>query len=265
MSDLSGLHLLAEAGKEEISFLIFSKSPFALHGFYAYSFKKHLSAEEYEERIQHILSKETVLKHSFESVHIFYNSDESTLVPAAYFSPADKENIAALMFGEDRRSVCFYEAVKGTDIQNIYRIPEKIHTAMKTAFPQHYFSHSVSCGLEKQREGDVLECTVYHNNIRIILFKAGALQAVQYKEYSSPNDVCYYLLNACERFSLDPSAVKLLLSGMIDVHSNLYKEVYRYFLNISFLQLPDDAIITDKLDEHPHHFFSHLSALAQCV
>ncbi len=264
-SDISNLHLLAEAGKEEISFLIFSKAPFALHGLYAYSFKKFLNAEEYAERIRNILAKENMLRNTFASVNIFYNNSESTLVPAEYFSPNDKEQIASLMFGENKTTVTFHEIVKGQNIYNIYRIPEKIHQAINEAFLQNYFSHSTSCQLRNNKAGDVLECTVYHNNIKVILYKAGNLQLVQYFEYSSPSDVCYYLLNSCERFAVSPSVVQVSISGMIDINSNLFKEIYRYFLNVSLLQLPEDVIITDKLNEHPHHFYSHLSVLAQCV
>ena len=261
----SDMHLLAEAGKEEISFLIFSKSPFALHGFYAFSFARNIGPAEYADTIRHIIHKEHVLQQQFASCHIFYDGDETVLVPGQYFSEADKEKIAELMFGENSATVCFHENVKENGIKNVYRVPQKIHEAMTGAFPKSHFSHSSSSQLVKDGEEDTLRCVVFHNNIKIILFKAGKLQVVSYAEYVSPSDVCYHLLNTCEQFGVQPETVLLVLSGMVDERSNLYIEIYRYFLHVSFWGLPEGINIEHKLDEQPHHFYSHLVSLAQCV
>ena len=261
----SDMHLLAEAGKEEISFLIFSKNPFALHGFYAFSFARNIEPAEYAETVKHIVHKEHVLQQEFSSCHIFYNGDESVLVPAQYFVEADKEKLAALMFGENSATACFHENVKDNGIKNVYRVPQKIYDAMNAAFPKSSFSHACSSQLMDEGHTDTLRCIVYHNNIKIILFKDSKLQAVRYAEYLSPSDVCYHLLNTCEQFGVQPEIVQLILSGMVDEHSNLYKEIYRYFLLVSFGGLPEGISIEHKLDEQPHHFYSHLVSLAQCV
>ena len=264
--DYANLHLLAEAGKDEISFLIFTKSPLQLQGFYTYSFNKHISDRECAGFIKEIVEKESVLQNKFASVNIFYNRKECTPVPTEYFSEGEKHQYCNLLFGEDKTSFCFYENAKRSDIKVVYRVPSKVHDTLRHLFPSNIFAHSVSMQVaEDKYPGNVLECTVYHNTVKMLLFKAGKLQAVQYAEYAVPADVCYHLLNLCERYEILPTELQLLLSGMVDEHSNLYKDIYRYFLHVAFLKLPPGTTVADKLDEHPHHFYSHLSALAQCV
>lgn len=264
--DLPGLHLLAEAGKDEISFLLYSKDPLVLQGFYTYSFNKHISDNESAGLITEIIHKEPVLQRPFLSSRIYYNQRECTIVPAEYFSEQEKHHFCNLMFGEDKTGLCFAETVKGTDMKAVYRIPATVHETLKVAFPAAVFSHSATCeAASDNHPGNVLECIVYHNTVKMLLFKEGQFQLLQYAEYTVPADICYYLLNVCSQFDVSPVSVQLLLSGMVDLHSNLYKEIYRYFLNVVLLQLHADVGVADKLNQQPHHFYSHLSALAQCV
>lgn len=264
--DYTNLHLLAEVGKDEISFLIFSKSPFELKGFYTYSFNKHISDRECANFIKEIVNKEQVLQNKFTGVNVFYNRKECSTVPAEYFSEGNKHTFCNLLFGEDETSFCFHENAKKSDIKVVYRVPAKVHDMLREMFPSNIFAHSLSVEVSGHTHtGNVLACTVYHNTVKMILYKEDKLQAVQYAEYTVPADVCYHLLNLCERADIELSSVQLMLSGMVDEHSNLYKEIYRYFLQVAFLPLATGTTVADKLAEHPSHFYSHLSVLAQCV
>ena len=84
---------------------------------------------------------------------------------------------------------------------------------------------------------------------------------VQYFNYTTPADVCYHLLNVAERFEVAPSSIRLTLSGMIDVDSTLYKEVYKYFLHVNFATTHDFEV-AEGFEGLPSHFYHHLTALA---
>jgi len=57
----------------------------------------------------------------------------------------------------------------------------------------------------------------------------------------------------------------LELSGLIEKQSELYNELQKYFLNISFDHMEDSIKITDELREYPLHYFSSLLKMAICV
>jgi hypothetical protein len=266
IEDISASHLLVELRNCEVSFLIFCNMPFALKGFYVYELDKNLPAAVYANELKTIIDNEGILHPSFATVQVCYNFSASTLVPKDYFVEAEKENMLELMFGKDASAYCFYEDVLDNDMKIVYRVASKIYETVNELFPKNKFSHASSMQLQENKlEGDMLECMVYHNTIKLILCKNSKLQIVQFFDYETPIDVSYHLLNVCERFAVSPSIVKLVLSGMIDVQSNLYDDIHKYFLDIHFAPLPEDTIVSEAMKAHPTHFYHNLTALAQCV
>jgi Protein of unknown function (DUF3822) len=265
INDISTSHLLVEACADEISFLIYSQYPIALEGVYIYQFEKNIDAVDYAIDIKKIIAEEKILQHSFASIHIYYNFTNATLIPNKYFVEAEKENVLDVMFGINKSTYCFYEGIKDNGMKIVYRIPSKIYETMNEVFPKNKFSHATSSQLQKDiLNGDKLSCIVYHNCIKIILVKENQIQIVQFFDYEMPIDVSYHLLNVCERFKVSPSTVQLSISGMIDEKSNLYDDIHKYFLNIYFATLPSDIEIAESMKALPLHFYSNLTALAQC-
>ena len=262
----SDLHLLAETGHNEISFLVYEKKPFSLQGFYMYSLNRHITPVDYAAALERTLQKEDVLHQKFASCTICSNHTESGLIPSEYFDEREKEKYANLLFGEDKRAVFFKDDVKGQYIKNVYRIPAIVFGILNRFFPDNKITHSTTLQLNCSKAfGEVLNCVVYHNGIKVFLFIESKIQIVQYFEYQSPVDVCYHLLNICERFYISPDSVQLQLSGIVEEHSDLYRNLFNYFLNISFAPLPEGSTLSHPLQVHPHQFYSNLSALAACV
>jgi hypothetical protein len=266
IEDVSASHLLVELSNCEVSFLIFSTTPFALQGFYVYEIEKNIPASNYANELKDILHEEAIFHQTFARVQVCYNFTAATLVPKDYFVEAEKENMLDLMVGKDASTYCFYEDVLDNEMKIVYRVSSKIYETVNELFPKNKFSHASSMQLQANKfDGNTLECIVYHNSIKVILAKNGKLQIVQFFDYETPIDVSYHLLNVCEQFAVSPSEAKLILSGMIDVKSNLYGDIHKYFLNINFAALPADTTLADDMKVHPTHFYTNLTALAQCV
>jgi hypothetical protein len=263
IDDYSSLHLVAEAGSDEVSFLIFEKQPFTAHGFYTFNFDKHLSVSALSEKVAEIIESENVLSRPFASSTIFYNYREVTPVPDEYFIYGQNEAVCNLLFGEDKRTIVFHENIKAIPAKVIYRAPQKVHDMLRNHFAGSIFKHAASQITEQS--GNVIDCTVYHSTIKLVVWKNGKLQLLQYFDYTSPADVVFHLLNTCRQLDLPPEEVKLLLSGMIVESSVLYEEIYKYFLHVELKVLPQEVSLAGKLNDHPHHFYSHLIEPALCV
>ena len=255
------LHLLMEVGDEDISFLIFSKSPFKVEGLYSLSLNKNTLPTDYTNEVANFIEQNSSLSAgAFSSTTIFYNFSTSTLLPLEYFREEDKEEILAQLFVTDKMRSCFQESCKDSDIKNIYSVPTALHNALLEKYPTAKFAHSSSFQIDKNNES-VLLCIIYNASVKIIFFKEGQLQIVQYFDYVTPTDVCYHLLNVAERFETAPSSIQLNLSGMIDVDSTLYKEVYKFFLHINFAE-NEDINVAKGFESLQPHFYNHLTALA---
>ena len=254
------LHLLTEVGDEDVSFLIFSKSPFKIEGFYSLNFQRDIDPKSYLNDIKTYLEQTDFLtEDNFSSCTIFYNFKSSALVPLQYFIEDKKQQILDELFVPDKSRLYFQESCNGQSIKNVYSVPSTLHNSLIEKYPSSKFAHSTSYQITNYGIS-TLYCIIYKSSIKVIFFKNEQLQIVQYFNFTTPLDICYHLLNVAERFEVIPLDLNLTLSGMIDVGSNLYQELYKYFLHINIVSANDFAV-SENMQELPTHFYHHLTAL----
>lgn len=265
------LHMVIEQGWYGVSFAWYKNDPLSHEGILSFNFNEKISTEQAGHHLKNILETETIFNNQFRSVSIFYNFKESLLVPGKYHSDMYSNRQLNLMYGNVPDSLLktdfinYDPGIANTEqIYNIYRVPEAIDRILIEKFPSASFMHSTSMQLQHNNAADIY-CIIFHNTIKLILFNRDQLQLVQQFHYVTPEDVVYHLLNTCEKYNVAVNEAVLMLSGMIDAESNLYYELYKYFLNISFEPVSDEVFLSADIKSFPSHFFSHLTALAQCV
>jgi Protein of unknown function (DUF3822) len=265
-NDNGSLHLLTEVGEDGISFVWFSKAPVEIKGLVIYNFTDGLTYAEIAAEIDSIFKSNALFNDWYASVSICYGFKESLLIPKAYNAATVIEPMLNLMYDSGNREDIKTETIEGTGILNAYAVDKKITSVLLTKFPNATCYHSNSLLLQRIRsQVQYLYCIIFHNSLKVFLFKDGALQLSQQFHYSKPVDVSYHLLNCCEQYQVNSSEMQLQLSGMIDAHSNLYNELYKYFLNIGFEPQQAGIISNDRIKFYPGHFFSHLTSLVSCV
>lgn len=145
-----------------------------------------------------------------------------------------------------------------------YDIPPSLHQWLSNKFKMASFIHQ-GVVLNKKNAlpdtGGLLLVDFRENDFFVLVAKEGEIILTQVYEYSTPADVLFYLLKLCKTFSLQQSEVGLQLSGLIDKDSTLYKELYQYFINISFR----DATWQAPANVYPAHFFTSLNDLVLCA
>lgn len=149
-------------------------------------------------------------------------------------------------------------------IQNDYDVPLPLHEWLSNKFKQASFIHQGAV-LNKKEEltapGGLLLVDFRENDFFVLAVKAQEIILNNVYEYSTPADVLFYVLKICTVFSLKQPEVDLQLSGLVEKDSALYKELYQYFINISFR----DATWQAPANEYPAHFFTSLNDLVLCA
>ena len=258
------LYLLIEAGDYGISFTWYSKDPLDVKGLTVYNFTWSTTAAEKAIELESILGSDAVFNEINESVHICYDFKESILVPAVFYKPGTEKALLELMHDTDNNSIIKSELI--ADKFNTYAVENKIETLLLNRFPDAKTHHSTTLQLQNGfPAGDQLFCIIFHNTIKVILSRDGALQIVQHFSYAGHTDAAYHLLNCCEQYKLKSTAVTLHLSGLVDTSSMLYNELYKYFLNIEFDRIQDGINLQERIKFYPLHYFSHLTTLISCV
>ena len=260
----TSLHLLIEIGWENISFVYYTKNPFKVAGLSIYSFEKNITPVELAEELTAFIGEEILPAYS--DCTICYNFKQATLVPATYYKENMLRDILDCLYGENNVASYYTEAVIGMDSIVAYRVDTRVEAVLKQTFRNAEIHHSLSLQLQfLHTKADTVYCIVYQSSIKVILFKNQVVQIAQFFEYTTPADVAYVLLNVCTQHQVSTQECTVMLSGFIDKKSNLYDELYRYFLNIHLDDENDNTIVSQAISQYPAHFFSHLIQLAKCV
>lgn len=217
-----------------------------------------------------LLKADDWLKHGPEKKTIVYNLPESQVVPEQYYSAAACNDMVALFHGDMNNGITLSERIEGQPQYNVFRVPAVIHSMLQSSFAESRYRHYYSLWLQQDKKtqeqyADYITAVFYPNRIVTAVVRNNQLQLVQSFVYEAAEDVGYYLLNICSQLKLSPAETPVLLSGMIDISSVLYTEIFKYFALVELEAFSVPATAVPALQDYPSHFFSPLLKLAVCV
>jgi hypothetical protein len=206
-----------------------------------------------------------LLNNSYKETTVIYTLPQSILTPAAMLDESQTGNMLSLVFGPGNKDVNRIDFIAKYDIYNVYRIPVGINKIVTEKFPSCKHYHQFSVLPDCKGMNIRILCIFYNNGLSISLHKDQNLIFTNYFTFSVPEDISYYILSICNNFDIDVQNVHLILAGLIEKDSILYKEMYKYFLEISFLKSSDNYTCTEGFEDYPPHYFNHLFEIAACV
>lgn len=257
--------LVIEAGPMGISFTILNTGN-CFQAVVIYSFPNKLTEAEINEELQEILNTEPLLKKQYKEKQLIWCFPESILVPPALFEKENSSEMLNLVYGDAKKTSLQHDFLYKHNLHNAYRVPRHTGQIISGSLPSVPQSHQYSLLVNRgQKEGNRLFVLFYTGSLTLMLHKEDRLQVIQHFPFHTPEDTVFHLLNVCRAFDVAPDEVRLCLSGLIDKKSNLYAAIYKYFLDISFDEIPAGYTTAEELKPYPPHFFSHLFYEAICV
>jgi hypothetical protein len=214
-----------------------------------------------------VLEAHAELKQSFRQTIIGYYMPENILIPSRLYRYDQTQAMLRVLYEEDQNTLVT-ESVGEWQLYNAYCVPSAVHGLLERTFATGNFWHVYSITLKngiQQYEGGTLLVDFKTDSFSVVAIKDSSLLLAQIFPYSRSGDVLYWLLKICDQFSLSQNQARLMLSGLIDKQSAVFKELYQYFLNIEFAVVENDIRLSRDFEEYPVHFFSSLYKLASCV
>jgi len=248
-------------GQQHFSFSITDKTGSDL---YALAYYTH--DEINSDTLSLVYTQHPELHDSFYCVQVCYDHPDSILVPAEYHQEAAQRSLLDTMYGCHVASSVVSEAVNEWKLYNVYAVPEGIREWIGRIYPSFNDRHHYTMTLEQMPKdpADHLLIDFTPAEFSFIVLKENKILIAQTLAYTTPEDILYYLLKTCNQFSLSRGEVQLFISGMIEKESQLYRELYLYFLNVSFRE-PAWKIFSNEDNGYPAHFFTSLNDLARCA
>lgn len=252
--------LSMRVGERHYSFAITDKA-----GAELYSLAYYVADEMNADRLAEIFSNHPELHSSFDDVQVGYDHAGSVLVPKSFNDPGQAKNILNMMNGSTIGTSVFSERVKEWELVNVYAVPEDVKEWTERMFPTHKYRHNytLAIGMMSVDPSDHILIDLNKEEFSFIVVKEGRLHIAQTLYYSSPEDILYYLLKTCNQFSLSRGEIQLFISGLIEKESQLFRELYLNFLNITFRE-PTWKVPPVEDKDYPTHFFTSLNDLARC-
>jgi len=187
--------------------------------------------------------------------------------PESVLTPLGQEGelILQQLYNPTQPVVALFDNINEWQVKNHYLVPKVIHNAFNDKFSNVSYINFFTAALKGHNgvmANDMITIHFSPNQFSVLVKKSGQLLLAQTYRYQAPLDVVYNLLKIVEEFHLSKEETELIISGLIEENSDLYKEVYQYFLNIHFAK---SSVGTIEGNSFPHHFFTSIYNLATCV
>ena len=203
-------------------------------------------------------SKEAAIKHS-KSLFIGSAFPDATLVPRQL---AEEKGLDTFIKKSGAQNV-FIDTVADHDLQVVYSIPSHFYEALQV-LGQTRIMHVHSAAIKTQTAiaTNYMSLHFTSKEFRVLAVKNGQVQLAQIYPFTAPLDVVYYLLMISAQYNMPQEETTIILSGLLDESSALYKELYQYYTQV---QLAAPGTISLPKNDYQPYYFSSIFNIAACA
>ncbi len=261
----NSIDLLLEIGYQSVSYLMMEGTDNCIElGLF------HLpksSDNQLETNLNEILSTDSFKNKNFRKINIVFSFPEAVMIPDEFMFQSAAKELLGLVYGYVSTDDIKSDIVYKQNLHVVYVVPKTIITIIHETLHQVNYSHLYAqlSSVDLKNTEAQLVCIFDTNSFAVSLSKNEKIQIIQRYKYNNPEDVSFYLLQICGNYNVNIQSCTLQLFGMIDISSNLYNELYKYFMQIEFGTIPKTVQLPEDMKEYPAHYFAHLFLLASCV
>jgi len=213
------------------------------------------------------LEETGLMNNRYYQTAVGYDANESVQIPSVVYKNEAGQLHLDTLYGKAIHTNIVSENLPALNLYNIYRLPVSLHSLISRKFLTGKFWHLYTIILKNFSSDPAGSIFIDFktDEFSVVALKANKLLLCKTFAYTAPEDVLFYLLKCCQQLNLSQQQVQLSLAGLIEKDSALYRELYKYFINLEFDSLSNEIKLATALKIHPPHFYSSISKLAACV
>jgi hypothetical protein len=256
--------LICEVSNEGFSYCIKDEEANSFLGLAVYHFDPAKPAVGFPIALQVLFHQQEIFSKKFRKVSVTYSFPQSVLIPFSIFNREKNQTMMNMMFGDvEANDMILTDVIADQSMYNCYRLPAATLEMIKNEFPNASISHQYSLLLKKTvNENDRMLVIFYSQKIVVDLVKEGKHVLINTFYYTAAQDVSYILLNICQQFG--SKNIHLVVSGLIEENSALYKEIYKYFDDIELSGFREGYDYAEGINAFPSHYFSYIFDTDSC-
>ena len=255
--------LICEVSDEGFSYGVKDETKNLFSGLGVYHFDKKKPAVGFPIALQVLFHQKEIFSKPFNKVYVVYSYPQSVLIPFSMYNRDNNQTVMNMMFGDlNSNDILLTDIIANQSLYNCYRIPAATLEMVKNQFPNASINHQYSLMLKKPVDTEQLSVIFYAQKVVVDLVKEEKHQLINSFSYNSPKDISYILLNICQQ--LDIKKIRLKISGLIEVNSALYQEIYKYFDEIQLCGFREGCEYSEEIRSFPSHYFSYIFDVDSC-
>ncbi len=224
-------------------------------------FDKRANPFEALEYLKKSLTEFEELNQTFNSVLVIYQNELSNLVPKSLFS--ERQSADYLKFNSKilKSDFLSHDEITKNDSVNVYVPYVNINNHIFDTFGVFVYKHASTVlidsllTIENKSNSEVIYLNINKHHFELLGFKNGNLLIYNSFEFSTKEDVIYYVLFTIEQLKFSPETLVLKLMGSIQAEDALYELLYTYIRYIEFYKPSHTYQVSSELkpfSEHEH-------------
>jgi len=259
--------LCIEVGQFHIALTVSNASGELVNLFYLYTSKQKTDAAF----LKSVLATEKLAGIQFSDVIFIHNQKEMVLVPSSLYNQELDAVLIDTIHGDQMEYSISVDDVHQWELHNVFGSTTDMLELVLDKYPQaRQVQYMSAClrGIFRTLTEDVsqwIKLYILPSCFNLVILKEEQLQIAKSFYYETPEDILYHLLNVVDKYGLDTSKVILEVSGLLDSSSATWKELGKYFLNISMEKIPSFSERNAHNTELPSHYFTPFLLVPRCV
>jgi len=270
-SKASGYQLSILIGMDSLVYSVYESDPAKMLVLQTVQFdnkepEKGIPAEELEQ----VIDQEDLLALPYRLVKIGMVGLKAALVPARLYNDDERHTYLDELSANRTEGELVIDDLDVLKIKVVHQIGQQEATMLRARFPNCQFFNAATPFLAgafytlPSEANEIAFASFDNHTFQIAVFDRGNLLFHNSFPCTSAGDILYFVLLAFEQYGLDPMSVPLVLSGQVVEDSEIYKTLYRYILDITFLSDIPFVQFGPTAESIRQSFFFKLHSLLLC-
>jgi hypothetical protein len=260
-----------QCDRNGLIYCIYDLSSLKIIVFRKYRFEHVYLASDMVRQIIGILDKDDILKLPFHGVRFMGFTQQSTLIPAAFFNGDKLQDYLDFNVAGGSEGEIFSNLIKYYETYNIFALPRSLVSLITLHFKKVEFSNQTTpflCHLPHDASSrNKPQLHVSLNSDFFDLAVTGNEKLILYNtfQYANETDLLYYILYVCKQLALDIRETHLVLSGEMSSRMIYYDILKQYLPATSYNAAFDLPGLSTGLQPLVPYKFINLLYLNNCV
>lgn len=232
----------------------------------------NVSVTETIEALNELMESHSFLQAAFwKRIVIAHDSPHYTLIPASLFDENFVEHYLPAVRSKEEWDF-LHQYITIADMVQVFAVPANLKKWCATQWGMKAIEqvHATRGLLELNfRKGptsaeEKMELTVENDLIHVLTKKGNRLVSLNSFHWQVPEDIVYFVLFTMEQLGLSAEKTNLVVRGMLDKSSQVFKKLYQYIRYVQIGQRPDFLYYGYVFDELPDAACHPLAGLHLC-